>query len=467
MSKFWQISEFDQEEALLEENGDSISYSQLQSLSEDLAENFSNNKKDLLFILASNNIESIMGYIAALNSNTAVLLIDANIDDELFANLVNTYRPDFVWGSQISIKEDGIYKYRDYTLKKEDVERNFLINKDLALLLSTSGSTGSPKLVRLSYDNLEANAVSIAKYLELNQSERPITTLPLSYTYGLSIINSHFKVGAPILLTGHSVMQKSFWDLFKAGGATSLVGVPYTYKMFDRLNIYSMELLTLRYMTQAGGKLNAELAEKFARFAYENKIRFYIMYGQTEATARMSYLPPEYSLEKYKSIGKEIPGGEFKLLDENSNTVYEYYTKGELVYKGKNVMMGYAFEESDLQKGKELGEELKTGDIAYFDEEGFYYIAGRKKRFIKVFGKRVNLDQIENYLKTKGFNIACGGKDDLILVAGTDSTEGIKNLVREKYQFHPSVIKVIKVDEIVRNKSGKIMYKELFKGVLE
>lgn len=466
MSNFWKIDEFDKQPALIEDSGDSVTYKELQGISNQLGNILSDNRKRLLFVMAQNNIESIMGYIAALNSNTAVLLIDVGIDKELFDNLANTYRPDFIWGPEYKVGE-GDYKYKNYSLVKNDIDRDFNINEELALLLSTSGSTGSPKLVRLSYKNLQANAKSIAEYLELDKSERPITTLPLSYTYGLSIINSHFEVGAPVLLSDNSVMQKSFWNFFKSEKATSIAGVPYTYKMLDRLNIYEMKLPTLRYMTQAGGKLNAELAEKLAFFADENQLKFYIMYGQTEATARMSYLSPEYSLEKYKSIGNAIPGGKFMVVDEDSSKIEKPYTKGELVYRGKNVMMGYAYKESDLGKGDQLGNKLETGDIAYFDEEGFYYIAGRKKRFIKVFGKRVNLDQIESHLKGQGYNVACGGKDNLILIAACDDVEGIKELLRKKYQFHPSVIKVIEVDEIIRNESGKIMYKELFKGVLD
>ena len=201
------------------------------------------------------------------------------------------------------------YKSYNYVLLKTGYEKKYALYDELGLLISTSGSTGSPKLVRQSYLNVMDNARSIAKYLKLDETERPITTLPMNYVYGLSIINSHFLTGAVLLLTDKTLMQKEFWNFFKEAEATSFGGVPYTYEMLDKLRFYNMQLPSLRTMTQAGGKLTPELHEKFAIYAAENNKNFIVMYGAAEATSRMGYLPPDKAIEKKGSMGIPIPGG--------------------------------------------------------------------------------------------------------------------------------------------------------------
>ena len=236
----------------------------------------------------------------------------------------------------------------------------------------------------------------------------------MNYTYGLSIINSHLLVGAVLLLTEKALTQKEFWNFFKEAGATSFGGVPYTYEMLDRLRFYRMELPSLRYMTQAGGKLIPELHKKFAEYAEKNGKKFIVMYGQCEATARMGYLPADKAIEKCGSMGIAIPGGRFRLIGLDGSTVTEPYTTGELVYEGDNVTLGYAECGEDLLKGDEQHGVLETGDMAQFDEEGFYYIVGRKKRFLKIYGNRVNLDEIDRMVKGEflGIDCAAAGVDD-------------------------------------------------------
>jgi len=221
-------------------------------------------------------------------------------------------------------------------------------------------------------------------------------------------------------------------------------------------------------MTQAGGKLTPKYALEFAEFAHLKNLNFFIMYGQTEATARISYLPPEDALQKYRSIGIAIPDGEMNLINENGDIIDQPNQEGELIYRGPNVMLGYATKRNDLVKGDELQGLLKTGDIAYFDEYGYFYITGRKKRFIKIYGNRVNLDEIEHYIKGQGFNGVCGGKDDHLLIAITDSnkSESLKKVISGKYGFHPNSFKIIEVDEISKNTSGKILYDEIFKDIV-
>jgi acyl-coenzyme A synthetase/AMP-(fatty) acid ligase len=339
------------------------------------------------------------------------------------------------------------------------------MNDELALLLTTSGSTGSPKFVRQSYKNIRANTKSIVQYLEIDESERPITTLPMSYTYGLSIINSHLWMGASIILTQKTLMRKEFWRQFEDFGATSFGGVPYVYEMLDKLRFFRMELPLLRTMTQAGGKLSPELHKKFAEYAKANGKRFVVMYGHTEATARMSYLPYEKSLEKCGSVGIAVPGGEFSLIDIDGNEIAGSEVAGELVYKGDNVMLGYAESGDDLIKGDENGGILVTGDMAKRDADGYYCIVGRKKRFLKIFGSRVNLDETERILRAAfpDCDCACTGVDDKMTVCITDDTAkaGILQYLAEKTGLNRLAFDFIVINRIPRNEAGKILYSEL------
>jgi acyl-coenzyme A synthetase/AMP-(fatty) acid ligase len=351
------------------------------------------------------------------------------------------------------------------TLDSQSAPCQASLHPDLALCLTTSGSTGSPKLVRQSYVNLTSNAESIATYLKLDASERPITTLPMHYTYGLSIIHSHVAVGATILLTEKSMMQKEFWAFLKEMEATSFGGVPYHYEMLERLRFFQMDLPSLRTMTQAGGKLSQELHRAYAKFAKEHHKRFVVMYGQCEATARMAYLPVDKSCEKCGSVGVAIPGGRFSLKDAKGQEIEEANVTGELIYRGKNVAMGYAKCAKDLEKGDEWNGILQTGDMARRDEDGFYYIVGRKKRFLKVYGNRVNLDEVEMLLKQKfhPLDCACAGVDDQIYIFLTDDTlqQQVRSYASQMTHLNRNAFAVRRIDEIPKNDAGKVLYAQL------
>ena len=397
-------------------------------------------------------------------------MLSCSLEREFLNKLLECYSPAFLWAPDESIDDftgmESVYRAYGYTLLKTGIEKKYPLNDALGLLLTTSGSTGSPKFVRQSYDNILDNAKSIVDYLELNEKERPITTLPMNYTYGLSIINSHLLVGATILVTDKSLMQKEFWSFLKDKRATSFGGVPYTYEILDKIRFMRMELPFFKTMTQAGGKLMPELHEKFAKWAEENGKKFIVMYGQCEATARMGYLPHERAIEKKGSMGIAIPGGKFKLIDVDGETITTPYTTGELVYEGKNVTLGYAECGDDLIKGDERGGILVTGDMAQFDDDGYYYIVGRKKRFLKIYGNRVNLDETDRLIKAKfGLEVACAGVDDHMYIFVTDEklAEPIREYVFSKTKLNPAAFKILVIDEIPKNEAGKTLYKELEK----
>ncbi len=442
--------------AVVTDDGRTVSYAELKRMTDEWAAKVP--ARSLVFLLVGNNLDSLVAYVACLNHGIVPLMLDAKIDGQLLQRFIDVYHPDFIWRPE----SDGYVLEPRNTRKEEGsvpcdpclrwFERKTLY-PDLALLLTTSGSTGSPKLVRQSYKNIRANTASIVEYLKLDSSERPITTLPMNYTYGLSIINSHLAVGATILLTEKSIMQREFWNFFTEQGATSFGGVPYTYEMLDKLMFFRRKLPSLRTMTQAGGKILPELHRKFAEYAQREGKNFVVMYGQCEATARMSYLPPERALDKVGSMGIAIPGGRFELVD------------GELVYYGDNVTLGYAECAEDLAKGDERHGRLETGDMARVDEEGFYYIVGRKKRFLKIFGNRVNLDETERLVKGRFLDLdcACGGVDDKMKIFITDQAQiqAVRDFVAEKTHLNFTAFDVQFLATIPKNASGKTLYSEL------
>ncbi|MFN6559751.1 MAG: AMP-binding protein [Nostoc sp. ChiSLP01] len=451
------LNQFGNQTALISETGEQITYEEVVTACDRLQSQLGK-EKCLIVILCRNTVETVIGYLAGLRSRNTVMLLDSTLDTQLVQNLIQTYAANWLW--QPNSLGTG---YELISLRKG---AHGSLHPDVALLLSTSGSTGSPKLVRLTLANLQANAVAIAQYLKITADERPITSLPFHYSYGLSVLNSHLLKGATILVTQMPLISREFWNFFQTYQATSIAGVPYNYEMLRRLNIFCMNLPSLRYLTQAGGRLSAELVAFFAGQMQERGLTFYVMYGQTEATARMAYLHPEYTLKKLDSIGQAIPGGTFWLEDAQHQKIEGSGVTGELVYQGENVMMGYATCKEDLALPDQLGGVLQTGDIAQRDEDGFYYIQGRLKRFLKILGIRINLEDLEKNLQDRGVDCICGGKDNLLLVAvkQQELQISIAHYLTETFKLHASVFRVFYLEQFPINSAGKILYEEIIRA---
>ena len=333
----------------------------------------------LVLVEGANTLDSLVAYLAAVQHGHVALVVPSGRDAQS-ESMVRAYDPDIVCRAGA----DDVRR----------AETTHDLHPDLALLLSTSGSTGSPKLVRLSRDNVASNAAAIADYLDLGAGDRAITALPLHYCYGLSVLHSHLVAGASIVLTELSVVDECFWDLFTTAGATSFAGVPHTFELLAASRFEERELPALRHVTQAGGRLAPESVRRWAGVGRERGWDLVVMYGQTEATARIAWLPPALADQHPASIGIAIPGGELT-LDES---VDERAGVGELVYTGPNVMLGYAEGPADLARGREI-DELRTGDLAR-EVDGLFEIVGRRNRYGKVFGLRLDLDALETELRT-------------------------------------------------------------------
>ena len=468
MNRIWNPEAHAGRTALIEESGERMTYAELHTEAGALAEAIGH--RCLVFCLCRNTAGSVLGYTAFLNHGIVPVMVNSHLDEALLERLLETYRPEYLWAPADREEQfpgmEKVYEARGYLLLKTNFGPGYPMHDDLALLITTSGSTGSPKLVRQSYENILDNARSIAEYLKLDETERPITTLPMNYVYGLSIINSHFLTGGTVLLTDKTLMNREFWNFLREQEATSFGGVPYTYEMLDKLRFFRMNLPSLRTVTQAGGKITPELHEKFAAWAAETGRNFVVMYGAAEATSRMGYLPPEKAVEKKGSMGIPIPGGKFTLIDAEGKEITAPFTTGELVYEGRNVTLGYAERGEDLIRGDERHGRLETGDMAQFDDDGYYYIVGRKKRFLKIYGNRVNLDEIDRMVKTEfGIEAASAGKDDHLYLFVTDPAmaEPVREFVIGKTKLNPAAFKAVTLDEIPKNDAGKTLYSELAK----
>ena len=451
--------------AIITDDGKHVTYGEIGDFSESVLKVIQ--RRCLVFCLCQNTLGSICGYFSFIANRIVPVMLDSKINTGLLAGLINLYKPQYIWlpiNRLVDIKHDKIvFTGYNYSLVKLDGNHDFPLHNDLAMLLTTSGSTGSSKFVRISYENMEMNAASIARYLSIDENERPVTTLPMCYSYGLSIINSHILKGATILLTSKTFMEKDFWTFLKTRKASSLAGVPYTYKILSKLQFSLMDLPSLKTLTQAGGRLNQELSNEISSFCFRSGKQFFMMYGQTEATARMSYLPPQDLFTKQGSIGIAIPGGEFSLIDDKGTEIKEHDLTGELVYRGKNVSMGYAACSEDLKKEDENHGTLYTGDLARRDIDNYYYISGRKRRFIKIFGNRINLDETESLLEHIDPDCVCTGEDDHMIIHITDKTRiaEMQNFISIKTGINPAAFSFRLCAEIPKNSAGKTIYSEL------
>jgi long-chain acyl-CoA synthetase len=450
--------------ALLTENGTTVTYGQLQNDALRLAQHLP--ARRLVFLLGQNDRATVTAYLACLASGAVPLLLNQAISTSALKQLCKVYEPEYVFASAERLAWYGPCEARvafdGYTLLQRSGISHDLLHPDLALLLATSGTTGSPKLVRLSLQNLCANARSIASYLNIGVSDRAITSLPFNYSYGLSIINSHLSVGAAISLTNRSFFDAAFWTQLKAHEVTSLAGVPYSYEILLKLRLERMDLPSVHTMTQAGGRLALPVLNQVHAICRAKGQRFFTMYGQTEATARIAYLPPEFFETKAGSIGRAIPGGELWLEDHDGKRIDAVGQVGELVYRGHNVALGYAECRADLRRGDVWGGVLRTGDLARQDEDGSFFIEGRRHRFLKIFGVRISLDAVEAWFANRSMVAAAYGDDNALWVAlQADPALDIKALVTqlgEDLTIHPSALKLRVLVQLPRLISGKVDY---------
>jgi acyl-CoA synthetase (AMP-forming)/AMP-acid ligase II len=471
------LNSFGTETAIvLGDTGDALTYHELSEMVRSYSERISQlcEKTLVLLYTVTSSVESVAIYLACLELGYPVCLVEPR--EVVLRSLIETYSPGLILAPQdvvtgltslFSKSEFTVWEGQPFSLYSVFTLRNGVrseeLHRDLALLLLTSGSTGSPKLVRLQWKNIISNSTSISSILGIQSGERSIQSLPMCYSYGLSLVNSHLFNGGTVVLTAQSFLRPDFWQIVKETGCTSFAGVPYMYETLHRLRFDTGSQPTITTFTQAGGGLKRDLVEHFYTLTRENRQRLVVMYGQTEATARISFVPPDMLGRKAGSIGISIPGGALSVESLDGAT--------ELVYRGPNVMMGYSENRSSLSRGDDLEGVLRTGDIGTVDSDGYFSIIGRKKRITKLFGQRVDLHDVEREAeRVSHLSVAAVDGDGAIRLFVASYDAGEEPRVNEKeiqkhiarfLQVPPNVVRVDRIDMIPLTSSGKRDYHAL------
>ena len=423
--------------------------------------------RSLVFLAPGPDVQSVLLYLGCLRAGLPLCLAEPQA--AALARLMLAYEP------ALALVPDTLATPEGWTAEPSPAPGYLAaqpmrpvprtLHPELALLLTTSGSTGSPKLVRLAARNLESNARRIGEYLALGPDERAIQSLPIHYSYGLSVLNSHLLAGGSVVLTSHSFMRPEFWRDLDEQQATSFAGVPYMYETLHRLRFDPARHPSLKTLTQAGGALRRDLVAHFHARALASGARFVVMYGQTEATARISYVPPERLPEKLGTIGVPIPGGRLRLAAVAPGET----AAAELVYEGENVMLGYADSVDDLALGDTLHGVLRTGDLATVDADGYFTVVGRLKRFAKLFGRRVSLEDVERELEATFpvHAIATEAGDRLrvaIVVDGEVDDMAVAAHLAKFLGVPPAAIVLRRMPELPLTATGKKDYRAVAEG---
>ena len=427
--------------------GETLGRVNLCSTVDRLAERFAALPPGVLFARMPVTVSAILRYLAALRAGRAVALVDPGRSHD---TLIRRFRPAAVLGVDPLAAPPPGYSVTTLAWVRDDPE-GIPPHRDLAVLLPTSGSTGNPRLVRLSADALVANAAAIAHVLGIGPRDVAPTSLPLHYSYGLSVLNSHLLRGATVVVVDAGLMSGAFWRAVADHGVTSLAGVPHQYRMLRRIGFDPSHHRTLRTLTQAGGALPPDLITEYHSAMTAVGGRMFVMYGQTEAAPRMATLPSELVPDKLGSVGPALPGGRFHICDS-----------GEVVYYGPNVMMGYAASAEDLTRGDDCHGVLATGDLGHLDADDFLTVTGRLARIGKVFGHRVSLDDLEHLVRTTGRDAAAVAGDDRIAlyVEGADAAAraDAARTLAERLRVHVSGFDVHGIDSLPLLSNGKIDY---------
>lgn len=420
--------------------------------------------RNLIFILCRNVYAAIAAHVACIENRVIPLMLSERMDQELLDNLIDLYHPQYLWMPAENVSVYQVISARDGYKMVQTEYAAYPVSQELAMLLATSGSTGSPKLVRHSYRNLNNNARNVAEIFRFSDDDRAMIDLPLHYTMGLNVACSNLYAGATLMMTTCSILEKGYWEFFERGKITNMCGVPYSYDMLNRVKFFAQDHPSLRIIAEGGGKLTDGLFHRIADYASRHHKKFYATFGTSETTSRLAFLEPEKASVKIGSIGKAIPGGRLFLTDDDGKEIETMEAVGELAYEGPNVTLGYALCREDLGKGDEFQGIYYTGDIARRDAEGFYFIEGRKSRFLKLFGHRVGLDETERIIRAQyGMECACAGDDKHMKIFITKSgfADEVRHFISVKTGIQISAFQVIELDKIPKNEAGKIRYQEL------
>ncbi|WP_415890285.1 AMP-binding protein [Neptuniibacter sp. SY11_33] len=419
---------------------------------------FSGIERGIALIACKKNLETIALYCGALRANVVPLLIDADMVEASVIELAELYEVEYILTDQ-DLALEG-YNCVDSFRSMKMFKRNLVVSEslfdDLCLLLPTSGSTGDPKCVRMSALNITSATESIVRYMGLSSDRVSISSLPLHYTFGLSVLNCALESRSSFVITDLSWLDRAFWQLAEKEKVTDLSGVPFMFEVLRRVRLTDSLYESLKCVNQAGGRLEPKLTEYFLEQFEKRDVEYLTMYGQTEASPRISYVPANQGKLKVGTIGVPLDIGSLQTDADDG------MDEGELIYRGPNVCLGYARKRSDLSLGDDNNGVLYTGDVGVIDSDGFATIVGRKKRFAKIFGMSVNLDALESMAKGCVEKSAVIARDDLIIVVeAEDRAKELREYILSKVNFPPRGLKCLTIEELPFKSSGKLDYQKL------
>lgn len=440
--------------ALFDDSSDNwLSYGALRDRIHAKIDSFRSETRGLVFCCIPRSIDGAVAYLAASASGNAIGLIDPTIPH--LHDVISSYQPEWIVApadQKFTAYEDCAWSDSSLKLWQRKKPSKEKLHPDFYLLLLTSGSTGSHKAVRLTYQNLAHNTGAIIASLGITSATRAAQHLPLSYSFGMSVLNMQLAVGGSCILSEHGILSRKFWHIARAEKANLLPGVPYHYEMIQRLGIERLDVPELKTFIQAGGKMRLDMTESVLQRIQRRNGELFVMYGQTEAAPRISCFPLHQFPNKIGSAGRALNDGKFEIVD------------GEIVYSGPNVMYGYAEKRADLALGDVMHNRLVTGDMGTVDEEGFLFISGRKQRFAKLYGQRIALDDLEKIAREVAPAIAIETSEKIMLMTTSNETEArqhMKDLVVAQTKLPATWIEVKRIHAIPYQPSGKVDYVKL------
>jgi acyl-CoA synthetase (AMP-forming)/AMP-acid ligase II len=457
--------------AIVSERGLEYCYNDLAALS--LSRLSKLESKSVCLLICNLSETAIIYYIGLIRKRITTILVDANLGQQKIEKIISCYSPNYIisplTSSTMPTEFEIIDSLEDFIIYQNKLEKHDSILKDTSLCLTTSGSTGSAKYVKLSLRNIESNTESIIRAVGIDQNQITITTMPMHYSYGLSVINTSLEAGGTLIVNTSQVTSKEFWLRITKYNVNTLSGVPYIYEQLSRLSPEFLNRTKITKFTQAGGKLSKPVREHFKEIVKEARISFYVMYGQTEATARMAVLPPEDFNDFENAIGFAIPGGNLTVCDESGARVETPEVIGEICFEGPNVFQGYATNRIDLIENQPKAPILKTGDLGYFDGEGRFYITGRLKRITKLLGNRIDLEEVESFFLEQGVETICVEHRDRLFIVSTlpKIPPEIQTCFLEYSRISPLLVTFESIPEIPRLSSGKVDYGSVIKSIGE
>ena len=457
-----QFKKFNNNIAIINDNNFEYTYSNIIKEIKYLRNKINLSEKKIAILVSNNFFSFIIIYLSCLIYKTKIIIINESSFKINHKKIIQDFKPDYIFSTiKLSVssflKNKYGNKYKDYFIFEKKKKNKIKFNNEIAILLPTSGSTGVPKFACLTYENLISNTKSIASYLNINKSSSTITSLDPGYSYGLSIINSHLYMGSKLVINRYSILDMNFWKLFKANKVKFFYTVPLMCEILFKNKTFVSNLKSLSTLCCAGGYLEKRV--KLNILSYFKRINFFIMYGQTEASPRISYVNLRKYPKKFDSIGRSIKGGKL-FFSSGTNEIINKKNPKELLYSGKNVMLYYANNLKDLSKKRSNKYTIKTGDLGFKDSDNFFYLTGRKNRVTKINGVRIDLDQIEKDFKIH--NIICiYFANKIFLCSKKKISQKTRYQISNTYNLGINNLFIYKLKSIPLNTNNKINYVKL------